>query len=1148
MRERAKKKAAKPKDKKEKHVYVCPHCHKQFDNSSNWSSHVKLHSTEEPYHCELCDYKCKVKKYLSRHVKKAHTKPTGHQCPVCGKCFHFDCGLRNHMRVHTREKPYKCEYCDKAFSSSYTLSGHKMIHTGEKPFQCQYCDYACRDSSTIKRHMERHMGITKNYTCSICKKDFKKKQTLQIHVDEVHFELDTRKYSCEQCDKVFKTKATLTFHVSTVHKKTNREKCEICGRVVTKNNMLAHMRRHVDVKPYKCSYKPCGKRFGDKGDLKRHLNIHFPDSQHRCPVCHRRFSRRFRLAKHMRNGCRRAQCNDCGQLFSTKFFLAQHIKNAHGPYPKLREYLCDICEMVTYNRRCIIQHLKYGHGTVNDTKCQICKKDYFKCEILKEHYLSHHNLKYTLLDQKKDDIVIIKEEPVVVEEETGDPVEVEEERGDPPEFMYEVEIHKQEIINDPPSEPLLKPISPEHFTIDADTITYSKKVLSEDISHCLIERENTTDVFDDFFIGHVLQKNAAVDTPKQIVDEKKKECVEKRLEELLTKVRIQNQWAVLEKLRKQYNRRIKMATCGGDKKEQKQNIRYFKNPKGNTANKSSNDTHIDDKNESANDTTADELANDTTANEAHIDDNNSTKDLDRTTNDSDINKQNNDSENPKNNDENEEISQNSTNGEANNEMTTDKVIDEETTKESDDDDVVDDEKDPDYRDDDFGSNSDDETNPNGKLTFHTHQCYICFKLFKTKTDLKLHCRNHFDLCNEKMLKKCPFCGYVTNKTITRHIKLVHNLSYDIRKNGRIKEKETPSGSKYVFQIDKDCDLDIIPSISNLNKIASMKIDERKRQSNNLFLGTTKLVKKGGDWIVQKQKVDLNTEYLLPEFSKEEYLSLKCIGNNYLERIRNLSILAKKKGLKILYPCEGCDKICLTMSALKLHSRKHEANPKQFKPKVWKNKIVNGFNGRYSQVNKVTNKKKKKYSNNNQNNTSSVTDKTSNKKTRRLERVGKKEDPTPKPIPNRLADPNPVKNNHKCDRELIEFYHKNIKGGDIEFWQFLKIFNKMSREKINDFQDLEGRYDFGMHNIKNNDTTENTAEVTDDNNTLVPEKTSKTKSKKCTVEGIKKKSRKIKKIIEKKKAFTRAIMISKKEHLRRIELRNQMRERLKMAKT
>lgn len=381
-----------------------------------------------------------------------------------------------------------------------------------------------------------------------------------------------------------------------------------------------------------------------------------------------------------------------------------------------------------------------------------------------------------------------------------------------------------------------------------------------------------------------------------------------------------------------------------------------------------------------------------------------------------------------------------------------------------------------------------------------------------------------------MLKKCPFCGYVTNLTITRHIKLVHNISYDIRKNGRIKEKNTENGPKYVFEIDKDCDLEIIPSISNLNKIASMKIDEKKRETNNLFLGKTKLVKNGGDWMVQRQKVDIDCEYLLPEFSEQEYLTLKCIGDTYLERIRSLSILAKKKGLKILYPCEGCDKICLTMSALKLHNRKHEANPKRFKPKVWKNKIVSGFNGRYSHVNKKTTKKNK-YTDDGQNNNSVVINKKINKKCRRLEKIGKNEDVVTEPIANRFADPNPVKNNHKCDRKLIEFYHKNIKGGDIEFWQFLKIFNKMSRENVNDFKDLENRFDFGMHNMKitNTAAVENTTEHARED---IIDSTKATKTKK--VKAVKKKQ----------KAFTRAIMISKKEYIRRLEIKNQMRERLK----
>lgn len=405
-----------------------------------------------------------------------------------------------------------------------------------------------------------------------------------------------------------------------------------------------------------------------------------------------------------------------------------------------------------------------------------------------------------------------------------------------------------------------------------------------------------------------------------------------------------------------------------------------------------------------------------------------------------------------------------------------------------------------------------------------------FQLFKTKTDLKIHCKEHFDICNEKMLKKCPFCGYVTNLTIKRHIKIVHNISIDIP-YGRIKERDTQNGSKYVFEIDKDCDLEVIPSISNLNKIAYMKIDEKNRQSKNIFVGTTKLVKKGGDWMVEKKKVDINNEYLLPEFGEEDYRSLKTVGETYLEQIRSLSIIAKKKGLKILYPCEGCDKICLTMSALKLHSRKHEANPKRFKPKVWKNKILIGINGRYSHVNKKNNRKK--YGVNNNSDVSNQNSGKNNieKKYRKLEKIDTQvKSSKSEEVANRFADPNPVKNNHKCDRELIEFYQKNIKGGDIEFWQFLKIFNKMSRENVNDFKDLEKRFDFGMHNIVRYDevTNGNTAESDKEED---PEKETKVKQKR---------------VKKKKKGFTRVIMISKKEYLRRLEIKNQMRQRIERS--
>ncbi|XP_022833980.1 uncharacterized protein LOC111361803 [Spodoptera litura] len=1089
MRETRKKPSAPatPKIKPKQTEFSCPECKKKFTDSSGLHCHRKLHTNKMPFKCELCDYKCKVKKYLTRHMKKTHTEPTEHQCDICGKCFHFSCKLRDHMRVHTGEKPHKCDVCGKAFSSTYSLNGHKLIHTGEKPYQCTHCDYACRDTSTIRRHIERHLGISKDFPCSLCNKIFKRKDTLQFHLDEVHFELDPRKYPCEHCDKVFKTKNTLNVHNNTVHKKSNRVNCEICGVEVTKNNVLAHLRRHVNLRPYKCNYDNCRRRFKDKGDLKKHILIHYPDRQYSCTYCNRKFPRKSRLNEHIAMHLRgyKVQCDYCHEMFSSKMHLSKHIKRAHSPNSK--KYICDICGIVISSRRGIVRHLLYGHGTEKDVQCQLCKKVFSHNVGLKDHYLKHHNIKYCLLEDKQHEMTI-KDEPI--EEYLSD---------DTRRYSFEVDIDKHEI--DELFQPQEGQISEEiDIEIPQDQIDIEPDPTTQEVSEVVptnIDKEQSSeDIVEEVFLGNVVQNTVRnIDIPNNIVDMKQKETVNKCVEEMLSKVRKRKEYKVLEILRQQYNKRIIMATRSG-KKQDKSLIKFFKKSSENSekdTNINSSDK-INNQNNNDSETGIDNANNDNGNNENTHNDDNSNETAADNGNNGNIHNGNVTTIDNYNENNGDNRNDNRSHGDCIN------------YQESDDSDDDDDE-DYEYKN--------DVKDKNGKLKLNTHQCYICFKLFKTKTDLQHHCTEHFDICNEKTIKKCPFCGYVTNLKLSRHIRLVHKVKIRIPYfPSCIKERSTENGSKYVFQIDEGCDLEIIPSISNLNKLASLKIDEKNRKTKNQLLATTKLVKKGENWMVKKEAVEVNHDYLLPNFFKEEYQSLKSIGDTYIERLRGLSIIAKQRKLRMLYPCDGCEKICLSIAALKLHLRKHEENPKKYKPKIWKNRIVKAS--------------KKMARGKNLNDASESSND-----------AGKRLNDATISSTNRFADPNPVTRKHKCDKALIDFYKTNIKGGDIEFWQFLKIFNKMDRENVKDFKDLENRFDFGMHNMivndKNNENDPKNNENVPENSEIVPKSVdNKNNSKKVKKNNI-------------KKGFTRAIMISKREYMKRMEIKKRMRERLQASK-
>jgi hypothetical protein len=106
--------------------HECPVCGKAWDAKSKLDQHMRSHTGDKPYHCELCDFATNVSTNLNRHIKTVHRKESKYPCRFCDKVLSQKCNLDRHERTHTGEKPYSCEYCSRSFADQSSRKNHQQ--------------------------------------------------------------------------------------------------------------------------------------------------------------------------------------------------------------------------------------------------------------------------------------------------------------------------------------------------------------------------------------------------------------------------------------------------------------------------------------------------------------------------------------------------------------------------------------------------------------------------------------------------------------------------------------------------------------------------------------------------------------------------------------------------------------------------------------------------------------------------------------------------------------------------------------------------------------------------------------------------------------------------------------------------------------
>jgi KRAB domain-containing zinc finger protein len=210
--------------------YRCEECNKGFARKDCLIKHMKIHTGEKPYECNLCNKKftdCKGLNYHTRNRVCEQNKKQNFICSYlgCGKLFSCQSKLDMHMRIHTDENLYKCNLCNKKFTYSSSLAYHTKNRVCEQKkknnFMCSYpgCDKFFSHQSQLDMHTRIHTG-KKLHVCRYegCTYSSDRKGNLDRH-ERIH--MGEKPYRCDECNKVFSRKDHLMSHMK-IH--TNKKK------------------------------------------------------------------------------------------------------------------------------------------------------------------------------------------------------------------------------------------------------------------------------------------------------------------------------------------------------------------------------------------------------------------------------------------------------------------------------------------------------------------------------------------------------------------------------------------------------------------------------------------------------------------------------------------------------------------------------------------------------------------------------------------------------------------------------------------------------------------------------------------------------------------------------------------------------------